>query len=77
MKGTSYQKFMPWQQGDFDEKKGGLKWCWQPFLWIAIIITIAWAILSETYKKIRYRGKSDFVPGSAKYNYRIRPEKKK
>jgi len=74
--GDSYQKFMPWQQGDFDAKARDLKWWQWPLFLIAVIVLIVWTSIYTSYEWIRYRGRSDFVPGSAKHNYRVKPERK-
>jgi len=72
--GESYQHFLPYQQGDFDEKMRYLAW-WQWPLFIVVFIGLMIFFTShKLYEWIRYRGKGDFVPGSAKHDYRIKPE---
>jgi len=48
--GDSYQKFMPWQQGDFDEKARDLKW-WQwsfyLFAFAMLVCRLGWSWLVE------------------------------
>lgn len=75
MKGDSYQKFMPYQQGNFDEKMRDLEWWQWPIFCVAIPVVFVCFVLLYSWVWIRYRNKGDFVPGSAKHNYRIKPEK--
>ena len=50
--GDSYQKFMPYQQGDFDEKMRELKWWeWPLFIFACIYVLILFAVTKSEKKR--------------------------